>query len=216
MRRTLLAATALCTTIMFLIPGQAAAQSLDWSGPYVGANIGLVHSDSPIDFDLLAPVPLEANGGSFGVTAGYNWDLGASVVGVEGDVAIVDAQGQLTEGDDEYETGLDALLTLRGRLGVKAGNALFYGTAGLAAAQIVFSSALDGYAPATGSGMGVGTVIGAGVEYALADNLSIKTEALAFNVSGVEGVGDYGKGTQYEAEYSPSGVSVRSGLNFHF
>ena len=50
-RSQLLAATALTSTVGFLVPGVAlAAQVQDWSGFYAGVGLGVAASNSQIDF----------------------------------------------------------------------------------------------------------------------------------------------------------------------
>lgn len=49
MRKTLLAATALGSTVMFLVPG---ALAFDWNGPYIGGLTGVVKSTGSIDWSF--------------------------------------------------------------------------------------------------------------------------------------------------------------------
>ena len=228
MRLYLLAATALTTTISFLVPGVAAAQDYrDWSGGYVGVSTGVVYSDAPVsdsnftDNDFTdSRTPVYARGALLGVTAGYNRSMDGVVAGVEGDLSFATVHGERADTFSAYETNLDALLTLRGRLGFTAGNALFYGTAGFAAGHASFSATQanlfgTGPIPAEDSGIVGGVVAGAGVEYALTDTLSIKTEGLTYELAALSGVGDTGKGS-FESDYAPGGVVVRTGLNLSF
>lgn len=213
MRNMLLAATAFYTTLTFLLPGAATAQDRDWTGFYIGGVAGGVFSKSDIEFDVFSPVSMNVNGGALGATAGYNWDAGRFVYGVEADASFTNAND--VSGGNEAE--LNSLLTLRARMGVKAGETLIYGTAGLAAAQVEFQSqvGMDGD-PSRNSGFRFGGVGGIGAEFALTDNLSLKTEGLIFSIAGVDGVGDNGKGTAYNAEYQPVGATVRTGINLKF
>ncbi len=216
MHKNLLAATALCTTIAFFVPASAYAQARDWTGIYAGGLIGGVISDSDLTFDVLDTASIDASGGLVGATAGYNWDVGRVVAGIEADASFLDVRGSSTDFDDEYEAQIKSLFTLRARMGFKAGDALIYGTAGLAGAHVSFRSDVGGGDVARGSGFELGPVGGIGLEYALTDRLSLKTEGLLFAVSGVEGVGDSGKGGDYSGQYKPSGAVIRAGVNFKF
>lgn len=229
MRFSLLAATALTTTISFLVPGVGFSQSAyDWSGAYVGVNAGIVYSDAPISTFNFADgaftdgeTPIYANGALLGVTAGFNTNMAGVVVGVEGDASWANVHGERSGADGDFEASLDSLLTLRGRLGFTSGNALFYGTAGVAAGHASYSATLQNAFPfdpvvtAEASGFVGGVVGGAGVEFALTDTLSIKTEGLMYQLAPLSAVGDTGKGS-FDSEYAPNGVSVRTGLNFSF
>jgi len=220
LRFSLLAATALTTTITFLVPGVGFAQSAyDWAGGYVGVTAGVVYSDAPVTIDDTAETSIYARGGLLGVTAGYNMDMAGVVVGIEGDASWASLHGERSGPSGDFSADLDSLLTLRGRLGLASGNALFYGTAGIAAGHASFTALPNGFfAPETAedSGFVAGGVAGVGVEVALTDNMSIKTEGLMFQLAPLSTVADAGKGDTYDAEYAPGGVSVRSGLNVSF
>lgn len=220
MRFTLLTATALTTTITFLVPGVGFAQTAyDWSGAYVGVNAGVVYSDAPVTIDDTDDTPIYASGALLGVTAGYNLDMAGVVVGIEGDANWANVHGERSGSSGEFEAGLDSLLTLRGRLGFTSGNALFYGTAGLAAGHASYSAAPGEWiAPETAEASGFvgGAVGGVGVEFALTDNMSVKTEGLYYQLAPLSAVADTGKGGTYDSEYAANGVTLRSGVNFSF
>jgi outer membrane immunogenic protein len=116
------------------------------------------------------------NGGLIGGTLGYNFQPGGPWVwGLEGDL------GYFSNSDLKY------LGTVRGRIGYAIDRLLPYITGGLA----VMSD--DGSARA-------GWTLGAGLEYALMQNLSIKAEYLYVDPRGSE----------------LRGSILRAGLNWHF
>lgn len=208
--------TALCTILGFLLPAPASAlDAMDWSGAYAGLLAGTVNTDSTIDFSDISPATLDGRGTFWGLTAGYNVQSGVVVYGMEADAAKVGLNDQ-----GSYTEGLDSLLSLRGRIGLTDGRMLYYGTAGIGGGQANFSTFRDeGYSTtptaALGSGFVAGPVLGAGVEYTLTDNLTLKTEGLAYQFAELSGTGDNGKGP-YDADYTPSGMVLRGGVNFHF
>src|SRR3954465_9957319 len=55
-----------------------------WAGPYIGGNLG--YAWGKVDNNLTKP-----SGVSGGVQAGYNWQNGPFVFGVEGDVQVTGA-----------------------------------------------------------------------------------------------------------------------------
>ncbi len=133
----------------------AMAQSADWTGAYVGGEIGLGHFD--------ANVP----GGSVnnddimgGILAGYDYDLGTFVVG--GTVAIDFANIGLPG----TRASLDSLWRAGVRGGYKIGNGLLYGTGGFANAQLGHAQDDEGY------------FFGGGYEYLLQSNFSVGGEIL--------------------------------------
>ena len=76
------------------------SQQLLWSGFYVGANGGFARSADP-QIDCLGlggpsgtafPAP-KADGAEYGLQAGYNWQVGNFVIGVEADINKLAAEG---------------------------------------------------------------------------------------------------------------------------
>jgi opacity protein-like surface antigen len=233
MRKTLLAATALCSTVMFLVPG---ALAFDWNGPYVGGLTGVVKSTGSIDwsssgfFDTpTGTFDFDGLGLLAGVTAGINYKLDDKfVVGVEGDASLVWLTSKGTEENlyyyGKFEEELNALLTLRGRFGVLTSDqkTLFYVTGGLAGGDVKASAYLEERyvsglppTPALMSGFVIGVIGGVGVEHVIKDDLTAKAEVLAYRLGSLSGTGYAGKG-ESTATYNPSGIIFRTGINFHF
>ena len=95
-----------------------------WAGPYLGANLG--YGWGSVDHN-----PTQPSGFEGGVQAGYNWQSGAMVFGVEGDL-------QATGADDTFAPWKYSnpwFGTVRGRVGYTFGNVLLYGTGGLYSAN---------------------------------------------------------------------------------
>jgi outer membrane immunogenic protein len=96
-----------------------------WSGFYLGGHFGGAFSPNNLDFaDLSTAQDLafqsHTHGDSFlgGVQAGYNWQTGNLLIGIEGDAS--------------FGKNINYLSTARGRVGVPMGSFLVYGTAGAA------------------------------------------------------------------------------------
>jgi outer membrane immunogenic protein len=234
MRRQLLVATALTTTIIYLVPGAAMAQVAihDWSGFYIGANIGGAAGNAHFDFDYEdssdSPERLEIPtlGLSGTLTAGFNLQQGNFVYGVAADGTLLTLGGDLQSPDSDpfydVDTRLDALLSLRGRLGLTSGPVLYYATAGIAAGKVSFTTdVVDGGildsipSPATGSGIVFGPTIGAGVEFALNDAVSLNMEGIVTDLGPLTATGDNGKGP-YSVDSRMRTLNLRTGVNVHF
>lgn len=227
MRIELLAATALGTTLLFAVPGVAVAQpAYDWSGFYAGISVGQVSTTSDIGFtyDPSTSGPATADFGTVGallaLNIGYNVQVGNAVAGVEADAALTTVDGTVEEpASYVVDERLESLLTLRTRFGVINGPVFAYGTMGLAAGQADYSAMVDsGYGDpvaASGSGLVVGMVGGAGVEVAVNETISVRTEGLMYQLAPLSASGDTGKGP-FDSEFTPSGLVVRSGVNVHF
>jgi outer membrane immunogenic protein len=189
------------------------APAYDWSGFYVGLNAGGAWTDSNPTTATIAPPAgyfattspgaiaiagnqnINRSGFTGGVTAGYNWQAGAAVLGIETDFNYFGFKGS-SSGTGIYPccapTGFtvntsesaDWLWTLRGRLGFLATPAfLLYGTGGLAVANVRASYLFtDTFATANESASlsttRYGWTAGVGGEYALMNGWSIKAEYL--------------------------------------
>jgi outer membrane immunogenic protein len=199
-----------------LFTSAAPAFAFDWNGFYTGVGLGYASSDVDTTWDTI-PAPdfsMNPTGWFGGVTAGFNSSVGAGlVVGLEGDLSIAD----ITETIDDPLTAGETLTsttdwtgTLRGRVGFDAGDFMPYLTAGAVFAHASVSS--TGPTGVEDDGVLAGGVIGAGVEAAVADNITIKGEAL---------YSFFGDHTWFEGETfsntsSPTSTAVRGGVNFHF
>jgi len=226
MRRHLLAATALTTTILFLVPG-AIAQSapFDWNGVYLGFGLGASKGNTHFDFSgsVSGSNDLPVLGANGNVTLGVNAQSGNFVYGLAADGSLLTVRGSGSQSGGTIDTALDELFAVRGRLGVASGNLLFFATAGLAAGHESFSTDISGMLagpsqrPALGNGYVYGPTYGLGVEVAVSDKVSLTAEGLVTNLSSLTASGDNGKSNGgYTAAATNSNVQLRGGINFHF
>ena len=123
------------------------------------------------------------DGWLYSVHAGYNWQgfgFAPLVVGIETDVAASSVGGQGSDAAGNfYHSRLEALGTVRGRVGYSVDCALLYFTGGLAWGTILNEANLaqtvtgaDYYTNPTVAGY----VLGGGVEYKFWRDLSVKVE----------------------------------------
>src|SRR5882724_702369 len=100
----------------------------NWTGFYIGAMGGYGKEDTS-DFAL--------SGGFGGGTAGYNWQTGQFVFGIEADAAGADISSSFTiPGLVSAEDKIRALGTVRGRVGIAYEQVLFYRTGWTAGAGV--------------------------------------------------------------------------------
>ncbi len=190
------------------LSGSAFAQSandVNWSGPYVGVNLGYGGGDfnyrasGSTDAAGANPVDARARQSSSGVIGGgqigYNHELANGIVlGVETDIAAadigaktsfsgVDSLGNTAAGD--LRSKIDYLGTVRGRVGKAMFDGRFvpYVTGGFAYGGVKSSAGYDctgcvATAYNTATNTQTGWTAGAGAEYALSPHLSMKAEYL--------------------------------------
>jgi outer membrane immunogenic protein len=171
----------------------AVAPFYNWTGFYVGGHIGWGNAEfesTLVDpfFPFVAGTRFDDNGSDGflgGVQAGFNWQIGQWVIGLEGQVSWTDIgrDGVVAVGTNTivHSTGIDYLATLAARFGVAFGNALIYAKGGAAFLDWGSSISFAGPgAPIVGSnsfgGTDSGWMVGAGLEYGFAANWSAKIE----------------------------------------
>lgn len=206
--------------------------SYSWSGAYIGGSVGFVTADSDVDNILfegvasgIAPFTIDSSGWLAGVTVGVNQQWDNIVVGIEGDVSWASAEGTHEDPIAGFSitTRLQALATLRGRIGFAADQLLLYATAGLAYGSVEAELADDYPLPlgtvVTTDTQGLfGWTAGVGAELAVADNISLKAEGLYYDLGSAtytfnEGPGGWNPAT---ADAATTGWIARVGANFHF
>lgn len=195
-------------------PVVAVAPTYNWSGFYVGIQGGGAFGQSRHDFDGGTHGSFDVNGGFIGGTLGLNWQAANSpwVFGIEADGAGAWLRGS-TPGTPsscgECSTRVDAFGTVRGRIGYAWDRWMLYGTGGAAIANI--RGAERSF---VGELTRTGWTAGGGIEWALAQNWSVKIEYLHL---------DFGQRNTYAAGagLTPHSVSykadlVRAGVNYRF
>lgn len=167
-----------------------------WTGPYVGISGGYGWGNS----DFSGGGGNDPTGGIFGATLGYNWQMGALVTGIEGDMSW----SGLKDSSGGFRTENNWLGTVRGRLGYNAGTWMPYITGGLAVGDI------DAHIGGVGSSdkTKAGWTLGGGVEARIAGPWTAKVEYLYVDL------GDGGSIGGARPDFTTN--IVRAGLNYHF
>ena len=179
----------------------------NWTGFYLGAMGGYAQENTS-DLGQLS-------GGFAGGTAGYNWQTGNIVLGIEADAAWADvgATVNVIPGLASLNYKIRDMGTVRGRIGYAFDSVLIYGTGGYAWSDNRFTATALG-ASISDSHFHSGWTVGAGVEVMFAPKWSVKAEYLYKSL----------EGQTYFAGVVPGGVpvgtinlnSVQVGVNYHF
>jgi len=177
-----------------------------WTGFYLGVNGGGAFGRS--DWSGFAN-DTDLSGGMVGVTAGYNWQSGQWVFGLEGDIDWANIKGDFTSAacPTGCETKNTWLGTARGRLGWAFDRWMPYVTGGAAFGEVKATQA----GVASASDTNVGWTVGAGIEGAITGNWTAKLEYLYVDL------GDVSCGACVPATNADfRSHLVRAGLNFRF
>ncbi len=227
-----------------------------WTGFYIGANAGgtwgRFGSSTTVDCSLIPGFnpyfcspgfpgdsalinragtgTADANGFTGGVQAGYNWQTGNIVTGIEGDFGAFRLRGTRqasgflvssftgTAFTVTSSANTDWLATLRGRVGVAIQpNLLGYLTGGLAVTRLGFTTTyadnnFGGEASSYGgTATKVGFAVGGGAEYALPSNWTVRVEYLYLDFGHVTASGTvFAAGGAYR-----QGISTSTDLTAH-
>jgi outer membrane immunogenic protein len=195
---------------LYKAPPSEMAQAYNWTGFYLGLNGGGGWGDS--HWQGIGRADL--SGGQVGGMAGYNWQVGRTVLGVEGDVGWNSMKGSVAcpavGAGGTCSTNETWLSTVRGRAGYAFGGVLPYVTGGLAVGNI--QAAAPGLPGATNTN--TGWTVGGGIEFALPGNWTAKAEYLHVDL------GDFNCGTNCggapDENVSMHENVVRAGVNYHF
>lgn len=190
----------------------AAIPKYNWAGFYGGFFGGVAAAQVSMkqvsgvslagaeDFD---PAALGPTGG---MQFGYNWYFTRDwVAGVEGDIGWLGLD-HVHEGWNDPRLGVKTgwYGTLRGRVGISAGQALLYGTGGLAVVRV--KNVFDAAVPASSSEAAVGWTIGGGIEATLGNQWTAKTEYLMI---------DAGQQDVFNPTFQAPGTGLRYDNLFH-
>jgi outer membrane immunogenic protein len=149
----------------------------DWTGFYVGGHVGYGWADkSWQDGFGLFGISQQANGFLGGGQAGFNYQVGQFVFGVEGDMSWSGMKGSTNTLASSFNTDVDWTATLTGRLGMAFDRWLVYGKGGAAWARDRYSTNFYTFPGTEVTDTRLGWTVGAGVEYAFAPQWTAKLE----------------------------------------
>ena len=103
--------------------------SYNWTGFYLGGHFGYLWGRTTlVDNGVVTDTNAPTNGAIGGVLGGYNWQNGALVLGVEGDIGWTNARGtgQSTQTIEIHHYNFDWTSHIRGRAGYASGPWLFF------------------------------------------------------------------------------------------
>ena len=178
-----------------------------WSGFYLGASAGYGWGQGRVDGDI-GQFSFDRSGALGTIFAGYNWQIGRSVLGVEADIGTGNLKSATVTSFGTFNTELNSMGSVRARAGVLLTPALLlYGTGGFAWAN---------YDVGLSSGQSqsktfAGYQLGGGAELMISNNVTLRTEYIYTGLGReVLSSGGFANG------YDPSSHTVRAGIAIKF
>ncbi len=191
-----------------------AEEGFGWTGPYIGVLGGVQMLNQADVMKIISgdPVTITASAQAFsgGIEAGYNFQSGNIVYGLEMDASVLSQNSMNISAKDTYNSQLDWYGTLRGRVGIANEKSMVFLTGGLALAQLNIDDQIIGVR--VNSGLTPGLAIGAGIEFAISDQVTLKTELMHIEYAKL----DYSDSAGFPNTFSTSDNIVNLGINFHF
>lgn len=243
--RIFVAMAALVLAVSESPAAEPAGPGSSWAGPFLGAyaGYGWGTADSTAPFD---PGPgffynfggerysFSADGFFGGAIAGYNWQRGTIVTGVEAEIGHLGLEGSrvdpngIAAGFPDTTTSVKSGLfgALTGRLGIATGKALVYVKGGAAVLKAKATTVDPCVAPPAGCGTETlsmsgsesmaGWTVGAGVEWHLAPRWSMRAELAYFDFGDLGASGVSSGGAPYFQSVDVRARTARIGLNYRF
>ena len=220
---------------VFATSSVAQAQDSQGGGFYIGVTGGYGFGDANVNGSLrrdhadpLSQIVSEdgksdLDGGMIGGLVGFDYSLGNGfVIGAVGDLSWMNASGNadvepsiinLTGSDYNVDTSLNWLGTFRGRVGFEVGDALIYGTGGVAFGGVDAELRASGFGEiSSDSNTQIGWTVGAGVNFMATDNIMLGIEYLYVDL----GEGSYNFGNTGDADIDLNMSIVRGTVGFKF
>ena len=218
----------------------------DWSGLHIGiTGGGAFNGHDPsfsfenVDAASVAVLPhgadLTSKGGLVGGEIGYDLQGNGFVYGLEGDISwtnfgdsttrIVPENTSLGMPPITFNTNynMNWISTVRGRIGIPLDHFLIYATGGLAFAEVSMNTTVTVGDPPMGQLIGstektkAGWTLGGGAEYALCNNITLKAEALWFDLGTISlNASTPNFNLSLDVRQQVEGVIARAGVGYKF
>ena len=212
----------------------AVPDTFSWTGGYIGVNAGYAggkfnHPGSSKGYDTVwdedidesGSIDITSSGFAGGGQIGYNWQFDNNVVaGIEADFQGSNLKGEAKFSDDDFTikagTKVEWFGTLRARLGyTPIDRFMVYATGGYAYGKVKSYADFDGYGVSK-SKTKSGWTVGAGAEYAIDNNWTLKTEYLYTDLGKTNLINYVEDGVRNKLDAKVKFHTVRVGLNYKF
>jgi outer membrane autotransporter protein len=193
----------------------------NWSGFYLGGSLGGLQGVEDWRYRAGRTTSPDFAGVLGGFQAGYNYQIGRIVTGIEADLGLSNARGVKSCPNEFFyscEADVDQRGSVSARLGYAWGRTLLYAKGGWTFGDIKvgthnnFGNTVAGYSVSHATiKEGDGWTAGGGMEFALTDRWSAKAEYMHFDL----GQDTYTVDSGLLVDANTSGDLVRVGVNYH-
>ncbi|MGV8953136.1 MAG: outer membrane protein [Cypionkella sp.] len=190
------------------------SSAFQWSGFYAGVNGGYGFGTLSRQSTLGGAVTQDNTGGAQGgVQAGYNFDMGGFVLGGEADLQLSSiGYTQELGAAGTLKSTVDGFGTIRGRAGVTFDRVMPYITGGGAFGRGTVSQTDPTNVVTSQTNTHLGWTVGAGLEAAATDNITLKAEYLYVDL----GTQTYSTAPGGNINATQRFGVIRAGINYKF
>jgi outer membrane immunogenic protein len=186
-RKVLMPTVALATMASAALAADSTGPAVNWTGYYAGAQIGYMSGSADWDVNKVNNGYHEywrPHGGFGGLHAGYNFQSGSAVIGLQAEGNISGESGRARDPSGlRVGTRSERVSSADARLGYAFGRALVYAIGGVAFSD----NRTHGYLPGLDAmfrGNHVGFDYGVGAEFAITDRVSMRLEYRHYDLGG--------------------------------
>ena len=209
---------------------QPPASGYDWSGLYGGLHLGYGIAAWSGQYDgnsAAGPLnlnSLDADGVLGGAQIGYNFQLSPVVLGLEADISGADLKESISRDDtsgepEKAQANTNFLASIRARGGIAFNKFLLSGTSGIAFTNTtLIPSEIDGGVKRRGVTRQfnrVGGVVGAGLEWAAWQNISLRIQYLYYIFQRRQFLGSAPDGDSGDHAKLKDIHAITLGINYH-
>lgn len=189
------------------------SSAFQWSGFYAGVNGGYGFGNVSREPVGGGPVTNNNTGGwELGGQAGYNMDMGGFVIGAEADLQWSNIGYEAVIGANTAKASIDGFGTVRARAGIAFDRVMPYVTGGVAYGRGTVSSTTGAGVVTSQSNTHLGWAVGAGLEAAATDNITLKAEYLYVDL----GSQPYTTAPGGNSDVGQRFGVIRAGINYKF
>lgn len=187
-----------------------------WTGFYVGLQAGYQFAGEHTVFTPGGPPPADLDPDGFvgGAHAGFNYQWGSIVLGIEGDVEFSGVEGDAVYNGLAFAVEGNWQGSVRARIGYAFDRLLIYGTGGWAFGSFDYAAVPAAAGGVSDDATHNGYTVGGGVEYAMTDHITARIEYRYTDFDDEKLFPGFGGAPYYN--FNPDNHAVRVGVSYKF
>jgi len=214
MLRTLVWTAALFLAVLANSTSSYACERTKFNGFYAGLSAGYGFGDYEAKYHGFTYNEIEGSGATAGAYAGYNYQCGKLLYGIEGDGFWSGISDDVTYDTGTIELETSYLASIRARLGYDIGAAMLFATAGVGFTEVESTDISTDTGRSSLSDNATGFVFGGGIETMVSSMFSARFEVLHYRFGEVLSASD-DMGGKVTIDHNPTVIRVGGAIHFN-